>query len=223
MQDEIEKVLSMLLSKKTGTTGSGRTDTGVHALQQFFHFDTEEPIDRKKMTYKLNAILPSDIAIENIFSVRSESHARFDAVKRSYIYRISRHKNPFLSRLTYSFYASLDMGLMNNACEKLLGEKDFKCFSKVKTEVNNFICNVMEAKWVEEEGELKFHITANRFLRGMVRAIVGTLFLVGSEKITIEDFENIILSKDRKKAGRAVPPEGLYLSAVIYPDHIYTI
>ncbi len=211
----------MVLGWRITITGSGRTDTGVHASQQFFHFDSIKSLDTKKAVYKLNAVLPKDIAIQDIFAVNPEAHARFDAMKRSYIYRINQTKNPFLNGLSYAYYKKPDVESMNRAAEKLLGERDFESYSKVKTEVNNFICNVSEAKWVKEKDGLLFHISANRFLRGMVRTIVGTLLLVGEGKLSMEDFENILMARDRKKAGRSVPPEGLYLSCVEYSDKIY--
>ncbi len=222
IQGEIESALKKILGAKTDITGSGRTDAGVHASQQFFHFETTNPIDIEKVVYKLNAVLPKDIVIESIRSVHPDAHARFDAIKRSYIYRINSKKDPFKIGLVYTYYKSLNVDLMNKAAERFLGERDFESFSKVKTEVNNFLCNVFEAKWVENKGELQFHISANRFLRGMVRAIVGTLLLVGEERLSSDDIEKIILAKDRKKAGRAVPPEGLYLSSVEYSDKIYS-
>ncbi len=221
IQDEIEKAFKTFAGRSIKITGSGRTDTGVHAYQQVFHFDMDHAVDENQLCYKLNILLGRDIQIVKIREVNGNAHARFDAEKRAYIYRINPKKNPFLIGQYYQYSKKLELNLMNEAAELLKGQHDFQSFSKVKTDVNNFDCNVFDAKWVEEKGSFEFHISANRFLRGMVRAVVGTLLLVSEKKKTIRDFKNIILSKDRKKAGRSVPPEGLFLSEVIYPESIY--
>ena len=218
VQAEIEKALSMILKKSISITGSSRTDTGVHAMQQMAHFETENELsDLENIVYRLNKILSYDIALQRIFLVKDDYHARFEATSRKYEYRISNDKNPFQRGLCYEFNQVLDIELMNNACEKLFQYLDFECFSKIKTDVNTFNCTIMEARWERGNNEmLVFHIKANRFLRGMVRAIVGTLLEVGTGKLTVKDFEQIILSKNRKKAGRAVPAEGLFLMEVNY-------
>jgi tRNA pseudouridine38-40 synthase len=217
IQAEIQTKISLLLSENIEIVGSGRTDTGVHAEQQFAHFDTWQSIDNQVFIYKLNKILPADISIQNIYSVSDTAHARFDAVLRAYEYRLSRRKNPFLLNLAYFDYRNFDIELMNEAANKLLQYTDFQCFSRVKTEVNNFNCQISLAKWNEKSDLWVFKIGANRFLRGMVRAIVGTLLEVGQKKILVADFEAIIQSRDRRQAGRAVPPEGLFLTEVKYP------
>jgi tRNA pseudouridine38-40 synthase len=153
--------------------------------------------------------------------VKPDTHARFDATQRSYQYLIHQRKSPFQEKLSYYYPKDLDIGAMNEAAEKLLGEQNFESFSKVKTEVNTFICTIKEARWEKQNDSLVFHVTANRFLRGMVRTLVGTLLDVGLGKLTVADFVNIIESRDRKKAGRAVPAHGLYLTAVVYPDSVY--
>jgi tRNA pseudouridine38-40 synthase len=200
---------------------SGRTDTGVHCVQQFFHADIDRPFEIPLYLQKLNSILPHDIAIRSIIPVKQDAHARYDAHERAYEYKITRTKNPLLIGLAYYHFKSIDIKTMNQAAALLIGEHDFECFSKVKTDVNHFICEIKKAHWNQNDDLLVFSIVANRFLRGMVRAIVGTLLDVGSSKISLEDFKSILKSKDRKKAGMNVPPEGLYLMNVKYPKKIF--
>jgi len=221
VQGELNKVLSLLLKTPIETIGSGRTDTGVHCQKQFVHFDTENLIDIENLVYKLNKILSKSISINSLRIVKTEAHARFDALSRSYEYHIITKKSPFLNGLTYYYPTELDIEKMNHAAFFLLQYTDFEAFSKVKTDVKTFNCTIIEAKWTQKNDRLVFQITANRFLRGMVRAIVGTLLDVGRNKISIYDFENIIKSKNRTKAGRAVPPEGLFLVDVVYPSDIF--
>ena len=218
VQAEIEKALSTLLKISTSIMGSSRTDTGVHAMHQVAHFDLEnEIVNLENLAYRLNKILPFDISIKIIYPVKEDYHCRFEATSRRYEYHISPHKNPFQKGLFYEFNHDLNIKLMNEACQKLFQYLDFECFSKIKTDVNTFNCTIIEARWEKRENDmLVFHIKANRFLRGMVRAIVGTLLEVGLGKLSTEDFEQIILSKNRKKAGRAVPAEGLFLMEVNY-------
>lgn len=222
VQAEIEYALSKLLGETVAIMGSGRTDTGVHAKQQVAHFDTEKLVDLGQLKFKLNSFLSPNVAINDIVEVNSEAHARFDALERSYEYHIHQYKTPFSQELSYYFPKQLDIDLMNEAATKLLGNQDFESFSKVKTEVNNFICNITKAEWQIENDSLVFHVTANRFLRGMVRTLVGTLLEVGLGKITIKDFIKIIERKDRTAAGRAVPSKGLFLSKVTYPSSVYS-
>ena len=218
VQAEIEKGLSILLNKTISIMGSSRTDAGVHAMHQVAHFDIEnENMNPENLTYRLNKILPFDISIKRIYSVKENYHCRFEATSRKYEYHISSLKNPFQKGLYYEFNHNLNIELMNEASQKLFQHIDFECFSKIKTDVNTFNCTIMEARWERKENDmLLFQIKANRFLRGMVRAIVGTLIEVGTGKLSVEDFEQIILSKNRKKAGRAVPAEGLFLMEVNY-------
>lgn len=218
VQAEIENGLSILLNKPIAITGSSRTDAGVHAVQQVAHFDTEnDSLNPENLAYRLNKILPFDISIKSIYPVKEDYHCRFEATSRKYQYRISALKSPFQKGLYYEFNRDLNIELMNKASQKLFQYLDFECFSKIKTDVNTFNCTIMEASWEPIENDmLVFHIKANRFLRGMVRAIVGTLLEVGAGKLSVEDFEQIILSKNRKKAGRAVPAEGLFLMEVNY-------
>lgn len=219
VQEKINVALSTILRKEIAVVGAGRTDTGVHASQMYAHFDVAEKLDAN-FTYKLNSILPNDIVIYKIILVADEAHARFDAMQRSYEYKIWIGRNPFTLESSWQLnYKNIEVALMNKAAEILLEYEDFECFSKVKTNVHTFNCNVMQAKWELKGNELTFYITANRFLRNMVRAIVGTLLNVGLQKITIEEFRAVIESKDRSKAGTSVPAKGLFLTEVAY-DYI---
>ncbi len=224
IQGEIHRVLSGLLQHDIESVGSGRTDTGVHCRKQFMHFDTVKSIENTaNFLYRVNRLLPPEILVSAIFPVREELSARFSASSRSYEYHITRVKNPFVTDSAY-FYPirNLDVGKMNEAAKILFQYEDFEAFSKVKTSVAHFICHIKQAEWKEEpNNKLVFHISADRFLRGMVRAIVGTLLEVGKGSLSIADFEQVIQSKDRREAGRAVPPQGLYLVDVSYPSSIF--
>lgn len=226
VQETLEKCLSLLLhTERTAITGCGRTDTGVHATSFYAHFDSEHCFseqDLKQLTNKLNNFLPKEVVVFNIFQVTEDAHARFDAESRTYKYRISTKKNPFDFQLSYHFFRKLDIDLMNQAAAILLGEHDFTSFSKVHTQVNNFICTVTEATWVEEHDKVTFTITANRFLRNMVRAIVGTLLEVGVGKLSVDDFQEIILQKNRCAAKTSAPAHALFLTNVRYPSYIMT-
>jgi tRNA pseudouridine38-40 synthase len=221
VQKELENAISILLDTPTGIMGSGRTDTGVHASQQFLHFDCKAELDHLEFLKKINGILPKDIAVYDIRKVKNDAHARFDAVWRSYVYRISLRKDPFEQESAWLLYKNPDIRKMTEAAKLLLLHEDFQCFSKVKTEVNTFNCKINEVFWEQNGPQLLFHITANRFLRGMVRAIVGTLVAVGTDNISITDFQHILESKDRSKAKAAAPAQGLYLCRVIYPEEIF--
>jgi tRNA pseudouridine38-40 synthase len=221
VQSVVESALGKLLREKINIVASGRTDTGVHCEQQFFHADLEKHFNKDQLLIRVNSFLPKDIVIRSIKEVKSEASARYDAVERTYRYEITRIKNPFLDGFAWHFFKTVDVQAMNKAAALLLGEHDFECFSKVKTDVNHFICVVKKAEWKEENERLTFTISANRFLRGMVRAIVGTLLDVGTGKISIKELQHIIQSKDRKKAGANVPAHGLYLMKVKYPPAIF--
>ena len=221
VQEEVNKALSLVLRFPVETMGSGRTDTGVHARQQFLHFDAPALEDKKDLLKRLNAVLPKDIAVYEVREVIPEAHARFSALSRSYLYYISLRKNPFEERLSWQYFNALDIEKMNDASRILLEYRDFECFSKVKTKVNNFECEIKSAFWEQKEQHLIFHITANRFLRGMVRAIVGTMLQVGDGRLDQDGFRAVIESKKRRNAGVSVPPQGLYLSYVAYPEDIY--
>jgi len=216
VQETLNKAFSVLLNEPISIMGAGRTDTGVHASEMFGHFDTEKILDIPVLVHKLNSYLPKDIAIFDIILVHDDAHCRFDATKRTYEYHINTIKNPFLQELSWYVNQKLDVDLMNEAAQLLLKHTDFQCFSKVNTDVNTFDCTIFEAFWKQEKGKLIFTISANRFLRNMVRAIVGTLINIGLRKITLEDFENIIASKNREKAGFSVPAHGLYLTNIYY-------
>lgn len=221
VQQVVEEALSTILRTEITIVGSGRTDTGVHCEQQFFHTDFKKTIDETKLLFQLNSFLPKDISINSIRQVQVDGHARFSAISRSYQYRINLKKNPFNRQYSYYFHQSLDLELMNRACEQLIGNHDFESFSKVKTEVNNFMCHITLANWVKKNEVVLFDITANRFLRGMVRSIVGTLLQVGQGKMNVKDFTSVISAKDRRKAGAAAPAHGLFLTSVSYPDSIF--
>jgi tRNA pseudouridine38-40 synthase len=221
VQQIVEEGLTKVFREEISIVGSGRTDAGVHCVQQFFHADTHYKFDATGWIIKLNSILPRDIAIRSIQSVNPEAHARYDATERSYEYKITRVKDPLLTGYAYYFFRDLDIKTMNEAAALLVGMHDFKCFSKVKTDVNHFLCDLKKAHWNQKDQLLVFSITANRFLRGMVRAIVGSLLDVGTGKTSVKDFQKIIDSQDRKNAGMNVPPEGLYLTQVKYPKKIF--
>lgn len=196
--------------------GAGRTDTGVHAKEMFAHFDFESAFDIPNLIHKLNSYLPKDIVVYDIIPVHNEAHTRFDATKRTYEYHINTFKDPFLQEQSWYFHQKLDVDLMNEAAKLLLHHTNFQCFSKVNTDVNTFDCTIFEAYWKEENNSLIFTISANRFLRNMVRSIVGTLVNIGLHKITLDDFNAIIESKSRDKAGFSVPAHGLYLTKIEY-------
>ncbi len=196
--------------------GAGRTDTGVHAREMFAHFDVENELDVESLVHKINSYLPKDIAVIDFIRVTDTAHARFDAVKRTYEYHINTFKDVFLQEQSWYYHQTLDIDLMNDAAQLLLGYTDFQSFSKSHTDVNTYNCTISEAYWKKENNHLTFTISADRFLRNMVRAIVGTLVYVGLHKITLSDFREIIESKDRKKAGFSVPAHGLYLTKIEY-------
>ncbi|KVV15286.1 tRNA pseudouridine synthase A [Flavobacterium sp. TAB 87] len=216
VQETLQRALSVILNSAVALMGAGRTDTGVHAKQMFAHFDFQSTIDSVVLIHKLNSYLPKDIAVFDIILVHDEAHCRFDASRRTYEYRINTFKNPFVEELSWYFNQKLDVPLMNEAAQLLLQHTNFQCFSKVNTDVNTFDCTIFEAYWKKENDQLIFTISANRFLRNMVRAIVGTLINIGLHKITVLDFEAIIASKSREKAGFSVPAHGLYLTNVYY-------
>lgn len=216
VQETLNKALSTLLNSSIDIVGAGRTDTGVHAKQMFAHFDYENEIDSHQFIHKLNSFLPKDIVIYTIHKVSDESHARFDATKRTYEYHIHTKKDAFDNEGSYQFNLPLNLDKMNEACSILFKHNDFECFSKVNTDVRTFNCVIFEANWKRNENKIVFTICADRFLRNMVRAIVGTMISVGTDKISLIDFEKIIESKDRSQAGFSVPAHGLYLTKIEY-------
>ena len=220
VQEVLENALSTILQQKIAVVGAGRTDAGVHASQMFAHFDIGAQLP-DNLIFKLNSFLPKDIAIYNIAPVTDKAHARFDALSRTYNYRISTRKNVFNLDYTYTLQNQLDLVAINKACEILLQYKDFQCFSKSHTDVKTYNCKIMQAEWNAIGDELVFIIKADRFLRNMVRAIVGTLINIGLGKMEVEHLHEVIQSKDRSKAGFSVPAHGLYLEGITYPKHIY--
>lgn len=221
VQEIINNALSKKLREDILCTGSGRTDTGVHAVMQVVHFDCLTTLDDPKgFLFQLNSILPNDISANNLFVVNRDASARFDAESRSYIYQIHQFKNPFLQGRSYFYTKPLDVALMNKACGHLLEWTDYEAFSKVHTDVNTFECKITAANWKHDNGKLVFSVTANRFLRGMVRTLVGTMLDLGENKISLTDFQAILESRDRRRAGRSVPACGLYLSNIEFPETI---
>ena len=221
IQTVVENCLQKMLRENVTIVASGRTDAGVHCTQQYFHADIEQELHERDFLHNVNSFLPKDIAINAVLPVTGEANARYDAFERSYVYKIVRKKNVFSPGFAWYFFKPIDIANMNEAAALLVGRHDFRCFSKVHTDVVNFVCAVKDAVWVEDGDNLTFQVTANRFLRGMVRAIVGTLVDVGQGRTSMEKFREIINSGDRKEAGANVPPEGLYLVGVRYPEHIF--
>lgn len=221
IQAVVEKSLSQLVREQVAIVGSGRTDTGVHCVQQFFHVDIQKPIDTAVLLQRMNAFLPKDIAIRSIRKVKADASARYSARERTYHYHITTVKDPMSEGASFYYFKPLNFQTLQRASSLLVGMHDFECFSKVKTDVDHFMCRVIKARWTRKNDRLIFHITANRFLRGMVRAIVGTLLDTGTGKITLDQFQGILKSRDRKKAGMNVPPDGLYLMQVKYPASIF--
>jgi len=217
VQETLNKALSTLLRTPIDVTGAGRTDTGVHATQMYAHFDYDGQIDSDALNKRVNAFLPKDIVVYRFIPLHDEAHARFDATSRSYEYHIHTFKDAFINEGSWFNFHPLDVDKMNEAAQALFDYIDFKCFSKTHTDVKTFNCKITEARWEQHGNKLVFHISADRFLRNMVRAIVGTLVEVGLGKSTVQDVRNIIESRDRNKAGFSVPAHGLYLTKVIYP------
>ena len=221
VQSELNYALSTVLRAPLECMGAGRTDTGVHAKRMVAHFDFDKQIDPIDLVYKLNVYLPKDIHVNTIKGVHADVHARFDALSRTYIYEISKTKDAFNYLNAHTYALPLDIDLMNQAAKILFEYTDFQCFSKVKTDVKTYDCHIMEAEWIGSNNKLIFKIKADRFLRNMVRAIVGTMIEVGAKKRTLEQFKTIILSKNRSNAGTSAPAQGLYLTNIEYSKSIY--
>ena len=221
VQQTIEQALSKLLRCSVEIVGAGRTDTGVNASYYVAHFDTEAEFDAKQLLYKVNLVLPHDISIESVTPVPSEAHARFDAREREYTYYISTVKNPFRRASAWIYYQPLDIEKMNEAAKSLLEYSDFTSFAKLNSNNKTNICHIMVAEWVrEEDGILRFTIRADRFLRNMVRSIVGTLVDVGRGRYSVEEFRSIVEAKDLSRSSAGAPAQGLFLSDVVYPKEI---
>ncbi len=217
VQQELEEALSKILRHPINVVGCGRTDSGVHASKFFAHFETHKKIDAKSLLFKVNCIISFEIALYKIYKVDSEMHARFSANSRTYHYFINPIKDPFYFKTSWFMHQDLDLVKMNQACAHLLGSHDFTSFSKLHTQTRTNDCTISEAKWEKIDNQLRFTITADRFLHNMVRAIVGTCVNVGKGKITPLDFKEIIELKSRQKAGASVPAHGLFLVDVTYP------
>ena len=215
IQQEVEKAFFILQKEKVLLTGSSRTDTGVHALQNFFHFDFEALIN-PQFVYKINAILPADIVVKRIFPVSPETHCRFDAISREYKYFIYREKNPFLNDRAFYFPYKLNIDNLQRGAEILKSYEDFTSFSKRNTQVKTFVCQLQTSEWLQENGCLEYHVKGNRFLRGMVRALTATMLKLGRGTISFEEYISIIEAKDCTRASFAVPPHGLFLTSVEY-------
>lgn len=223
VQEVLNKCLSTILQEPTETVGSGRTDSGVHAAQQFAHFDLAHPLPPdNKLCYRLNRLLPPDISALKLYAVGPAAHARFDAIARTYEYRITLQKNPFLQRYAHYLSRPVDLDLLNEAAAQLLHFEDFTTFSKVKGDTLHYRCQMYAAYWEPTETGLRFTIRANRFLRGMVRLIVGTVLDVGCGKISPAVFKNILAAQDRRQASGAAPATGLFLTRVTYPENYFT-
>ena len=223
IQEIVENAISKILRDKVDIISAGRTDKGVHATNMFAHFDYDitSEVEESNFCFIINRLLPSDIALKAIHKVKTDSHSRFDAISRTYNYYITDTKNPFNHRYRYYLSEELDYNNMNKASKKLYQYKNFKCFSKSNTDVKTYSCKITCAKWVKSDDGWKFIITSDRFLRNMVRAIVGTLIEIGKGQANIDDLDKIIQSKDRRNAGYSVPAEGLFLEEVVYDKEIF--
>ena len=222
VQQVLEEALSRLARNSISLLGAGRTDTGVHALQMYAHFDVSQKIaNTRELIFHLNGFLKDDISIKGIRQVQPNANARFDATCRHYEYHISTAKDPFHSQFHYYLKNQPDIDMMNEAAKSLMLYQDFQCFSKTNTDVKTFLCDIKKAVWKKEGSSLIFYISSNRFLRNMVRSIVGTLLEVGYKKRKVEDMEDLIRRKDRRRAGFSVPAHGLYLSRIDYPKNIF--
>ena len=214
IQQKVTDAVQIILREKVNLIGSGRTDTGVHALGQVANFKTSCDLDIYKFKHSINSILPSHISVLNIEKVHEDFHSRFDAKKRSYLYFISKYKSPFYDRYSYFYHNKLDFEILNRLSNSLLGEKDFSSFARKNTETKNKICNIYEAFWKSTSNLIIFKIEADRFLHGMVRTIIGTLLNASKNNYDIKYLEKIIEVKDREAAGEAVPAKGLFLYKV---------
>ncbi len=236
IQGEIERVLMIFFKQPFNLTGASRTDAGVHALQNYFHFDVEHSLQltnsiiktefrnvspaKKNLEgalYSLNALLPRDIVIKKIFEVKEDAHCRFDAIEREYKYFIYQNKNPFFQDRAYYYPFKIDLDKLNIAANAITKYEDFTSFCKRHTQVKNFLCTISVSKWFVKDELITYQVTANRFLRGMVRGIVGTMLKVATGKISIEQFKNIVQNKDCRQADFSVPAHGLFLISIKYP------
>ena len=225
VQAEIERALQVFFRDVIELTGSSRTDAGVHAYQNYFHFDYPLDLQEKlhRAVYHLNAILPDDIVVKRIARVLDHGHCRFDALSRTYEYRLYNNKNPFIKSQAYYFPYPLNMGLMETAAEIIRQNDDFQSFSKKHTQVHTYHCNILESRWESEGDMLVYRVKGSRFLRGMVRGLVGTMLRVGTNKLDISDFRDIFQSHDCSKVDFSVPAHGLTLVKVSYKDDLFEV
>lgn len=223
VQKVLDNALSVVLNENISTVGAGRTDTGVHATHFCAHFDSVSGVlsDMKNLIFRLNRYLPDDISVKSIRKVVSDANARYSAISRTYKYFISSIKDPFFNNSSWHLHGNIDLDVMNDACRLLMDQSDFTSFSKLHSGAKTNICKIYEAFWLKDSDRLIFTIKADRFLRNMVRAIVGTMIEVGSAKKTISEFEQIILARDRCRAGKSAPAKGLFLTDIEYPDEIF--
>jgi tRNA pseudouridine38-40 synthase len=220
IQELVNKALSTLLKSTIEVVGAGRTDAGVHATEYYAHFDFTKEINADELVYKVNAILPNDIVVYAIFNTKEDLHARFDATSRSYEYHIYLGRNPFKIETTWQIiHKKIDVDAMNEAAKLLLNYTNFKSFSRSNTDVKTYNCKIERAEWQQNDTDLIFYITADRFLRNMVRAVVGTLLDVGTGRTSLKEFQKIIESKNRSNAGPSVPAKGLFLTKITYPKN----
>lgn len=219
IQGEIEKAFSTIFRSNVELTGSSRTDAGVHAVQNYFHFDSVDELPERSI-YNLNSVLPKDIVIKAIIPVADEAHCRFQAISREYSYYIYFTKNPFLTETAWYYPYKLDLAALENAARLLLDYNDFTSFSKRNTQAYTKLCTITKSKWLEDNGKLTYNVEANRFLRGMVRGLVGTMLQVGRGIISEDEFVDVIKARDCTKANFATPAQGLFLNAVEYPTSV---
>ena len=223
VQKQLENALSVVLGEKITTTGAGRTDTGVHALFFCAHFDSllTDLCENKNLIFRLNRFLPEDISVSEIKKVIPDANARYSAISRTYQYYITRKKDPFFTGSSWFLHGEIDIDSMNQACRILFSHSDFTSFSKLHSGSRTNICKIYEAHWDETDNKLAFTIKADRFLRNMVRAIVGTMVEIGFGKMNPEEFEEVLLAQDRCRAGTSAPAKGLFLTDIEYPDEIF--
>ena len=222
VQGTLENAMSTLFRTQIALTGASRTDAGVHAYQNFLHFDTDLVL-LPKHVYNLNALLPNAVVVKGIYTVPDNLHARFDALKRGYIYQLHQQKDPFSEGRSWFYPFPINLASMQAAADTLLTYTDFESFSKKNTQVNNFQCTITKASWIQEGASIRFEIQSNRFLRGMIRGLVGTMMLVGRGQISLDEWHEIVASKEEQRVDFSTPAYGLYLSEIQYPDFLKKI
>ena len=224
VQETMEQALALIFREEVQLTFAGRTDAGVHAKEMYAHFDINENsnVNIGNLVFRMNGILPDSIAIFDVYPVKENAHARFDAIRRTYEYHIIDHKDPFLCKQATRVRPGLDFAAMNESAKLLIGKQDFASFCRTNTDVKTTICDLKQAEWKElDNGHAVFTISADRFLRNMVRAVVGTLFEIGRGKMTKEQFAEVITQHNRCAAGDSAPAEGLFLTHIEYPEEIF--